>query len=159
MYGQTEDVCKHKHACLPACVCVDVFLCACLVCLSLCMSACACVCTFYRDKAMPRPEIAEELKKGCDGLLCLLTDKIDRELVEVAGPRLKIVSTMSVGYNHIDTVSLRLVSATNIGRNHMATVRLKIVGTLHVGYIHTETKSLRIVGAMSVECNHFSTET
>jgi hypothetical protein len=33
---------------------------------------------------MPREEIAEQLKKGCDGLLCLLTDKIDREMVNCA---------------------------------------------------------------------------
>ncbi len=38
----------------------------------------------HREKAMPREEIAEQLRKGCDGLLCLLTDKIDREMVSCA---------------------------------------------------------------------------
>jgi hypothetical protein len=35
----------------------------------------------HRERAMPRAEIAEQLRNGCDGLLCLLTDKIDREMV------------------------------------------------------------------------------
>lgn len=39
--------------------------------------------------------------KGKDGLLCLLTDTIDREVIE-AEPRLRVISSMSVGYNHID---------------------------------------------------------
>ena len=40
--------------------------------------------------------------KGKDGLVCLLTDKIDENLLEVAGPQLKVVSQCAVGYNNID---------------------------------------------------------
>ncbi|KAG7384400.1 hypothetical protein PHYBOEH_009443 [Phytophthora boehmeriae] len=40
--------------------------------------------------------------KGCSGLFCLLTDKVDAEVLDAAGPSLRVVSTMSVGYNHID---------------------------------------------------------
>lgn len=36
------------------------------------------------------------------GIYCLLTDKIDAEILEACGESLKVVSTMSVGYNHID---------------------------------------------------------
>ncbi len=36
-----------------------------------------------------------------DGLLCLLTDKIDSELISYA-PRLKVISQMAVGYDNID---------------------------------------------------------
>jgi glyoxylate reductase len=46
----------------------------------------------------------EELKRnvqGKDGLLCLVGDRIDKELFDAA-PMLKVVSTMSVGYEHID---------------------------------------------------------
>lgn len=35
-------------------------------------------------------------------ILCFLTDKIDVELLNAAGPTLKVVSTFSVGYDHID---------------------------------------------------------
>ena len=39
---------------------------------------------------------------GVDGLLCLLTDKIDSELMEIAGPSLKVISQIAVGYENID---------------------------------------------------------
>uniref|UniRef100_A0A1W7RAF2 Glyoxylate reductase/hydroxypyruvate reductase n=1 Tax=Hadrurus spadix TaxID=141984 RepID=A0A1W7RAF2_9SCOR len=40
--------------------------------------------------------------KGKDALYCLLTDKVDKEVIDIAGPQLKIIATMSVGYDHID---------------------------------------------------------
>ncbi|CEG37153.1 glyoxylate reductase hydroxypyruvate [Plasmopara halstedii] len=40
--------------------------------------------------------------KGCTGLFCLLTDKVDDKVLDAAGPSLRVVSTMSVGYDHID---------------------------------------------------------
>lgn len=39
---------------------------------------------------------------GKHGIYCLLTDKIDAELLNKAGKQLKVVSTMSVGYDHVD---------------------------------------------------------
>jgi glyoxylate reductase len=36
-----------------------------------------------------------------DGLICLLTEKVDEELLSAA-PKLRIASTVSVGYDHID---------------------------------------------------------
>jgi glyoxylate reductase len=36
-----------------------------------------------------------------DGLLCLLTDDIDGEVMD-ASPNLRVVSTLSVGYDHVD---------------------------------------------------------
>ncbi|MCG8365757.1 MAG: D-glycerate dehydrogenase [Pseudanabaenales cyanobacterium] len=42
-----------------------------------------------------------EKVKGIDGLLCLLTDRIDHHLIEV-GVQLKVVSQMAVGYDNID---------------------------------------------------------
>ncbi|MDP2720954.1 MAG: D-glycerate dehydrogenase [bacterium] len=47
----------------------------------------------------------DELKKsiaGYDGLLCLLTDKIDGEVLDAAGKQLKIVANYAVGYDNID---------------------------------------------------------
>ncbi len=40
--------------------------------------------------------------KGCDGLLTLLSDTIDAEVLNAAGPQLKVVSNYAVGYNNID---------------------------------------------------------
>lgn len=45
--------------------------------------------------------------KDKDGLFCLLTDKIDKELLDVAGPKLKVIGTMSVGVDHIDVKEVR----------------------------------------------------
>ncbi|MBI3396868.1 D-glycerate dehydrogenase [Candidatus Woesebacteria bacterium] len=52
-----------------------------------------------------RPLTSEELVvkvKGLDGLLCLLTDKIDGDLMDAAGPGLKIISNYAVGFDNID---------------------------------------------------------
>ena len=40
--------------------------------------------------------------RGVDGLLCLLTDKIDGEVMEEAGPQLKVISNHAVGFDNID---------------------------------------------------------
>jgi len=37
-----------------------------------------------------------------DGLLCLLTDKIDGEVLDAAGEQLKVISNFAVGYDNID---------------------------------------------------------
>jgi len=37
-----------------------------------------------------------------DALLCLLTDKIDANLISAIGPRVKVISQMAVGFDNID---------------------------------------------------------
>ncbi len=57
--------------------------------------------------AVPLPPAA--LRAGvarADGLLCVLTDRIDAELI-AAGPRLRAISTVSVGVDHIDLEAAR----------------------------------------------------
>lgn len=54
------------------------------------------------DDQMPRDEMIKRVSQGTDALLCVLTDKVDSELLDAAGSRLSIVSTISVGFNHID---------------------------------------------------------
>ncbi|CAO1626423.1 unnamed protein product [Parajaminaea phylloscopi] len=49
--------------------------------------------------------------KGAQGLVVMLSDKVDEELIEAAGPSLKAISTMSVGYDHI---ALKLVKERGI---------------------------------------------
>lgn len=48
-----------------------------------------------------------EWVQGADGLYCLLTDTVDDELLDAAGPGLRVVATMSVGYDHVDVAALR----------------------------------------------------
>lgn len=57
---------------------------------------------YDQPKPIPRDALLN-LIKGKDALLCLLTDPIDKEIIEAAGPQLKAIATMSVGYEHIDT--------------------------------------------------------
>eukprot|EP01065_Artemidia_motanka_P012685 TRINITY_DN1699_c0_g1_i1.p2 TRINITY_DN1699_c0_g1~~TRINITY_DN1699_c0_g1_i1.p2 ORF type:complete len:327 (+),score=109.74 TRINITY_DN1699_c0_g1_i1:86-1066(+) len=55
------------------------------------------------DGDLPPPkEVLMEEVKGCTGIVSLLTDPIDEEVMEAAGPQLKVVSNMAVGYNNID---------------------------------------------------------
>jgi glyoxylate reductase len=48
-----------------------------------------------------REELLEHIH-GVDGLLCLLTDKIDSEMMDEAGPQLKVISNHAVGFDNID---------------------------------------------------------
>ncbi|XP_061691481.1 glyoxylate reductase/hydroxypyruvate reductase isoform X3 [Syngnathoides biaculeatus] len=52
------------------------------------------------DEALPREELLKGVQ-GAHGLLCLLSDKIDAEVLDAAGPNLKVISTFSVGYDHL----------------------------------------------------------
>ncbi len=52
------------------------------------------------DRVLAKEEIIKGLK-GKDGLLCLLTDPIDADVVN-SEPKLKMVSSYAVGYNNID---------------------------------------------------------
>jgi glyoxylate reductase len=51
------------------------------------------------------PPAREELLKrvqGVDGLLCLLTDRVDGEVMDAAGGQLKVISNHAVGFDNID---------------------------------------------------------
>lgn len=54
-----------------------------------------------------RPPTKPELKEGIrnkNAILCTLSDNIDKEVLEEAGPDLKVISSYSTGYDHIDVV-------------------------------------------------------
>jgi glyoxylate reductase len=53
-----------------------------------------------REKPSPKDEIIREVEH-IDGLMCLLTDSIDEEVIE-AGKNLKAISQIAVGYDNID---------------------------------------------------------
>jgi len=61
----------------------------------------------------PRQEVLRRVADK-DGLICLLTEKIDDELL-AAAPRLRIVANVAVGYDNIDVTACtrRKVVATN----------------------------------------------
>jgi len=55
----------------------------------------------WADELPPPRDVILEKVKGLDGLLPLLTDKIDGEVMDAAGPQLKIISNYAVGYDNI----------------------------------------------------------
>jgi glyoxylate reductase len=55
-----------------------------------------------QDLPMTREELIQQTH-GVDALLCTLTEKIDEELMDSIGPQLKVISSFSVGVDHIDT--------------------------------------------------------
>ena len=56
----------------------------------------------WEDELPPPRDVLLEKVKGVDGLLCLLTDGVDAELMDTAGPRLKVISQIAVGFDNID---------------------------------------------------------
>lgn len=48
------------------------------------------------------PAELKDFVKGADGILCLIVDHIDKEVIDAAGPNLKIISNYGVGYDNID---------------------------------------------------------
>jgi glyoxylate reductase len=69
----------------------------------------------YRDEegALPPEQLRAQMGE-VEGLLCLLTDKVNAELLEAA-PKLRIAANMAVGYDNIDVAAAtrHKVAATN----------------------------------------------
>jgi len=56
----------------------------------------------WPDELPPARDVLLEKVRGVDGLLSLLTDRVDDELLGAAGPQLRVVSNFAVGYDNID---------------------------------------------------------
>lgn len=65
----------------------------------------ACEVDLWTDE-LPPPR-AELLRRvaGVDGVLTLLTDRVDDEFLDAAGPQLKVVSNLAVGFDNIDVAA------------------------------------------------------
>ena len=66
------------------------------------------------EERPPRAEVLQRVS-GKDALICLLTEKVDRELLDAAGPNLRIVANVAVGFDNIDVPACteRNVAVTN----------------------------------------------
>ena len=69
---------------------------------------------YVGGKAISREELLRRVT-GADALVCLLTDTIDAAVLDAAGPPLKIVANVAVGYNNIDVAACRArgIAVTN----------------------------------------------
>jgi glyoxylate reductase len=61
----------------------------------------SCEMKLWEDELPPPREVLLREVREIDGLLSLLTDKIDAELMD-AGPRLKVISNYAVGFDNVD---------------------------------------------------------
>lgn len=59
----------------------------------------------WPDPLPPPYELLLRRARGVAGLYCLLTDRIDANLLEAIGPQLKVVSQMAVGFDNVDVAA------------------------------------------------------
>ena len=66
------------------------------------------------DRFMPHEELKRAIR-GQDGLICLLSDNINPEVMDAAGGTLKVIANYAVGYNNIDVPAAteRKIPVTN----------------------------------------------
>jgi len=62
----------------------------------------ACDVDVWQDELPPSREELILRVRGVDGLLCLLTDRIDGEIMDTAGGALKVISNHAVGFDNVD---------------------------------------------------------
>ena len=61
-----------------------------------------CEVNLWHDELPPSREELLKRVRGVDGLLSLLTDKIDGDVMDAAGKQLKVISNHAVGFDNID---------------------------------------------------------
>ena len=57
------------------------------------------------DRPLTREEMFDAVK-GADAIVCLLHDTIDDAILDAAGPQLKVIANVAVGYNNVDTKAI-----------------------------------------------------
>lgn len=89
------------------------------------------VCFWEGNAPAPRSELLLNVQ-DVDVLLCMPTDKIDAEVLDAAGPSLKIVATMSEDSDHIDAAecSRRQIQLLTIPKVSKDTVADLAIGLL-----------------------------
>ena len=56
------------------------------------------------DFPPPREDLLDRVR-GADGILCLITDRIDNAVLDAAGAQLRVVSQMAVGVDNVDVAA------------------------------------------------------
>jgi len=59
-----------------------------------------------QDDPPPRPVLLERVR-DCAALITMLSERVDTELLDAAGPALRVVANYAVGYNNIDLDACR----------------------------------------------------
>ena len=61
-----------------------------------------CKVILWEDELPPPYEVLCHETAAADGLLCLLSDRIDAALIQATQPRLRVISQMAVGFDNVD---------------------------------------------------------
>ena len=61
---------------------------------------------YKKDQAIPRKELLKRVH-GVDIILSILTDKIDKDVMNAAGPSLKMIANYAVGFDNVDLVEAK----------------------------------------------------
>ncbi len=69
---------------------------------------------YEQDKKIPRGVLKRRVK-GADIILSILTEQMDAEIMDAAGPQLKMIANYAVGFNNVDleAAKLRGITVTN----------------------------------------------
>ncbi len=59
----------------------------------------------WEDELPPPRDVLLRRVAGVDGVLTLLTDRVDDELLDAAGPALRVVSNYAVGFDNVDVAA------------------------------------------------------
>ena len=94
--------------------------------------------TWPEDRAVPRGELLARAGEA-DGLYCMLTDRIDAELLDVA-PRLAAVSQMAVG---VDNIDLSACTARGIPVGHTPDVLTETTADVAFGLLIAAARRFR----------------
>ncbi|MDA1050971.1 MAG: D-glycerate dehydrogenase [Planctomycetota bacterium] len=62
----------------------------------------ACDADVWPEHLPPSRDILLQRIAGCEGVLSLLTEKVDAEFMDAAGTQLKVISNFAVGFNNVD---------------------------------------------------------
>ncbi len=57
------------------------------------------------DEPLPRAELLARAR-DCHGIVCLLTEWVDEEVLRAAGPVLRVVANVAVGHNNLDVSAI-----------------------------------------------------
>ncbi len=93
---------------------------------------------YVGSSAISREDLLRRVK-GVDAIVCLLTEAIDAAVLDAAGPQLKIVANVAVGYNNVDVPACR---ARGIAVTHTPDVLTNACADFTWGLILTITRRL-----------------
>ena len=101
-----------------------------------------------KDEIIPRPELLKGVS-GSQAILSILTDRIDAEVFDAAGPELKIVANYAVGFDNIDleTAKQRNIFIANTPCNEVSEAVAEHTFALMLALAHRIPESDRFTKA------------